>query len=182
MTSAGSPRSCAPRTRTSSPGRPSRSTARVRWGSCDGRGGTRVTADQQVRELVDRFWEGLLEREPLMGTYVGDERYDDRLPDISETGRAAEGTVSEEGLRALDRIEGELGEAAQADADVMRAICERSLARLEQRIDRFEVVNHMHGIGTMLAQVASLQRADTPERLDRYEARLRSFPGMLDAA
>ena len=47
-----------------------------------------MTADQQVRELVDRFWEGLLEREPLLGTYVGDERYDDRLPDLTETGRA----------------------------------------------------------------------------------------------
>jgi uncharacterized protein (DUF885 family) len=141
-----------------------------------------VTADQQVRELVDRFWEALLEREPLMGTYVGDERYDDRLPDITEVGRAAEGAAAREAIRALDGIDGSLGEAAQADADVMRAICERSLARLEQRIDRFEVVNHMHGVGTMLAQVASLQRADTAERVDRYEARLRGFPAMLDAA
>jgi uncharacterized protein (DUF885 family) len=141
-----------------------------------------VTADQQVRDLVDRFWEELLEREPLMGTYVGDERFDDRLPDLGETGRAAEETASRNALRDLDAIDGELGDGAQADADVMRAICERSIARLEQRIDRFEVVNHMHGVGTMLAQVASLQRADTPERVDRYEARLRAFPEMLDEA
>jgi uncharacterized protein (DUF885 family) len=141
-----------------------------------------VTGDQQVRELVDRYWEGLLEREPLMGTYVGDERYDDKLPDISEVGRAAEETASRDTIRQLDAIEGSLGEGAQADADVMRAICDRSIARLEQRIDRFEVVNHMHGVGTMLAQVASLQRADTTERVDRYEDRLRAFPAMLDAA
>jgi uncharacterized protein (DUF885 family) len=140
-----------------------------------------VTSDQQVRELVDRFWEGLLEREPLLGTYVGDERYDDRLPDLTETGRAAEGSASREAIRELDAIGDPLDEA-QADADLMRAICARSIARLEQRIDRFEVVNHMHGVGTMLAQVASLQQADTPERVDRYEARLRAFPAMLDAA
>jgi uncharacterized protein (DUF885 family) len=140
-----------------------------------------VTADQQVRELVDRFWEGLLEREPLLGTYVGDERYDDRLPDLTETGRAAEESASREAIRELDAIGDPLDEA-QADADLMRAICARSIARLEQRIDRFEVVNHMHGVGTMLAQVASLQQADTPERIDRYEARLRAFPAMLDAA
>jgi len=139
-----------------------------------------VTADQEVRELVDRFWEELLEREPLMGTYVGDERYDDRLPDIGEAGREEEGAASRAALRALDEIGGDLEEAAHADADVMRAICDRSIARLEQRIDRFEVVNHMHGIGTMLAQVASLQRADTPERLDRYVARLHAFPTLLD--
>src|SRR5262245_50686502 len=141
-----------------------------------------VAADQQVRELVDRFWEELLEREPLMGTYVGDERYDDRLPDISETGRAAEETASRAALSELNAIDGTLDETAQADADLLRASCARSLPRLEQRIDRFEVVNHMHGVGTMLAQVASLQRADTAERLDRYEARLCAFPEMLDAA
>ncbi len=140
-----------------------------------------MTADQQVRELVDGFWEGLLEREPLLGTYVGDERYDDRLPDLTETGRAAEESASREAIRELDAIGDPLDEA-QADADLMRAICARSIARLEQRIDRFEVVNHMHGVGTMLAQVASLQQADTPERVDRYEARLRAFPAMLDAA
>jgi uncharacterized protein (DUF885 family) len=140
-----------------------------------------VTADQQVRELVDRYWEGLLEREPLLGTYVGDERYDDRLPDLTETGRAAEESASREAIRELDAIGDPLDEA-QADADLMRAICARSIARLEQRIDRFEVVNHMHGVGTILAQVASLQQADTPERVDRYEARLRAFPAMLDAA
>jgi uncharacterized protein (DUF885 family) len=140
-----------------------------------------VTPDQQVRELVDRFWEGLLEREPLLGTYVGDERYDDRLPDLTESGRAAEGSASREAIRELDAIGDPLDEA-QADADLVRAICARSIARLEQRIDRFEVVNHMHGVGTMLAQVASLQQADTPERVDRYDARLRAFPAMLDAA
>jgi uncharacterized protein (DUF885 family) len=141
-----------------------------------------VTPDQQVRELVDRYWEELLEREPLMGTYVGDERYDDRLPDISETGRVAEEAASRAAISDLDAIGGSLGEAAQADADVLRAICARSLARLKQRTDRFEVVNHMHGVGTMIAQVASLQRADTPERLDRYEARLRAFPRIMDDA
>ena len=132
---------------------------------------------------MDRYWEGLLERDPLMGTFIGDERYDDRLPDIGAAGRAEEEVASREALTALSAFDLEtLDDADRADADVMRAICERSLARIEQRIDRFEVVNHMHGAGTLLAQVASLQRADTPERVDRYEARLRAFPEMLDTA
>ena len=140
-------------------------------------------ASEQVRDLVDRYWEGLLERDPLMGTFIGDERYDDRLPDIGAAGRAEEEKASREALTALGAFDLEtLDDADRADADVMRAICERSLARIEQRIDRFEVVNHMHGAGTLLAQVASLQRADTPERVDRYEARLRAFPEMLDTA
>src|SRR5205809_6141347 len=181
--SVGWPRSSARPMPGSCPALPSRSTARVRWGSCDAREGISVTANGMVRDLVDRCWEGLLEREPLMGTFIGDERYDDRLPDLGPAGRAAEETASRQALVALAAIDADtLEDADRADLDVMRAICERSLARIEQRIDRFEVVNHMHGAGTMLAQVASLQRADTPERVDRYEARLRAFPGMLDAA
>ena len=41
--------------------------------------------------LADRFWEELLEREPIFATAIGDERYDDRLPDIGEEGRGAVG-------------------------------------------------------------------------------------------
>ena len=142
-----------------------------------------MTANGMVRDLVDRYWEGLLERDPLMGTFIGDERYYDRLPDLGATGRAAEETASREARQAMSAIDPDtLGDADRADVDVMRAICERALARLEHRIDRFEVVNHMHGAGTMLGHVASVQRADTPERIDRYEARLRAFPAMLEEA
>src|SRR5947207_7215613 len=180
-TSGGWRRSCARATSASSRAPPSRSTARVPWASCEAGEGTSVMASEQVRDLVDRYWEGLLERDPLMGTFIGDERYDDRLPDLGATGRAAEETASREALQAMSAIDPDtLGDADRADVDVMRAICERALARLEHRIDRFEVVNHMHGAGTMLGHVASVQRADTPERIDRYEARLRAFPAMLE--
>ncbi|HUL85475.1 MAG TPA: DUF885 domain-containing protein [Actinomycetota bacterium] len=142
-----------------------------------------MTPNDQVRQLVDRFWQGFLERQPLAGTYVGDERFDDRLPDPSENGRAAEDTACRGALAELAAIDRtQLDEPAQLDADVLEAVCARSLAALEHRVDRFEVVNHMHGAGTMIAQIASVQRADTPERLDRYEARLRAFPAFLDAS
>ena len=49
-----------------------------------------------VDALADRFWEGFLERNPLWATVFGDERYDDRLDDPSEAGRALE-------LGVLDR-------------------------------------------------------------------------------
>src|SRR5206468_12324961 len=143
-TSGGLPRSCVRATSVSCPARPSRSTARVRWGSCDAREGISVTANGMVRDLVDRYWEGLLERDPLMGTFIGDERYDDRLPDLGATGRAAEETASREARQAMSAIDPDtLGDADRADVDVMRAICERALARLEHRIDRSEGVNHM---------------------------------------
>jgi len=65
-----------------------------------------VGSEQQFDRLVDEAWEGMLEREPLVGTFVGDERYDDRLADPSEAGRAAEEAAMRRGLEqlaALDR-------------------------------------------------------------------------------
>ncbi|MGZ4154715.1 MAG: hypothetical protein ACXVQ0_09560 [Actinomycetota bacterium] len=65
-----------------------------------------------ARALVDRYWEGLLETEPLLGTQVGDERYDDRLPDPSDAGIAARQTLHRgalEELALLDRDVEDLG-------------------------------------------------------------------------
>jgi Uncharacterized protein conserved in bacteria len=74
-------------------------------------------AGEQVRELVDRYWEGLLERDPLMGTFIGDERYDDRLPDIGAAGRAEEEEASREALTSLAAFDLEtLDDADRADA------------------------------------------------------------------
>ena len=39
-----------------------------------------------INEIADRFFEGVLEREPIFATILGDDRYDDRLPDYCRTG------------------------------------------------------------------------------------------------
>ena len=48
-----------------------------------------VAADPNaaVNDLADRFWEGVLERDPIWATILGDERYNDRWPDLG-AGRA----------------------------------------------------------------------------------------------
>jgi uncharacterized protein (DUF885 family) len=142
-----------------------------------------VNPNDDVRATADRFWEALLELQPVLGTSIGDERFDDRLPDPGEAGRAdterACRTAVDE-LALVDRQQLDAG--ARATADVMEAICERTLEKLANRSDRFEVANHMWGPGAMLAEIASLQRADTAERLDRYDHRLRGFPAFLGAS
>ena len=140
-------------------------------------------SEQDFDQLVADAWEGMLQREPLIGTFVGDERYDDRLADPSEAGRAAEETAMRDGLEklaALDRSE--LDQSRQLTADIYEAICRRSLARLDHRIDLLEVANHMNGAVALLGQIATLQRSDTPERVERLDARLRAFPAYLDAS
>jgi uncharacterized protein (DUF885 family) len=142
-----------------------------------------VTDDPRVAELAARFWDELLEIYPTIGTFIGDERYDDLLPDPSETGRAREASVLQGGLeaaRAIDRTA--LGEDDRITLDILEALCERYLAKLTGRIDRFEVGNHLYGPATVLGEIASIQLVDTPERLERYLARLRAFGPFLEAS
>ncbi len=75
-----------------------------------------------------------------------------------------------------------LDEDRGATLDILDAICARFLAKVDNRIDRLEVANHLFGPAALLGEVASIQQADTPERLDRYEGRLHAFPAFLEAS
>jgi uncharacterized protein (DUF885 family) len=141
-----------------------------------------TTAAERALALADRYWDQLLELEPLLGTSVGDERFDDRLPDPSEEGRERSESVHRAALAELDGIDrSDLDEGLRATLDVLEAAAKRSLAGLEHRTDRLRVASHLWGPGQLLAELGSLQRANTPERLERYEARLRAIPAYLDA-
>jgi uncharacterized protein (DUF885 family) len=125
--------------------------------------------------LVDRYWEQLLETDPMIGTMVGDERYDDRLPDPSEAGRAAREALHRGALEELALIDRDLpDEGLRTTLDMLEAIALRDLASLEHRLDRLQMASHLWGPGGLLAELGSLQRADTPDRLDRYVGRLRA--------
>ena len=142
-----------------------------------------MQTEERFDQLTNDAWEGLLQREPLIGTFVGDERYDDRLSDPSETGRSAEETAARDGLQQLAELDrADLDEARQLTADIYEAICSRVLARLEHRLDLLDVANHMNGAVATLGQIATLQRADTPERVARLDTRLHAFPAYLDAS
>jgi uncharacterized protein (DUF885 family) len=142
----------------------------------------RVGANEAAGRLADRLWEDLLVIDPLIGTSIGDERFDDRLPDPGPEGRAREETVFRGALADLATIDrGSLDDDLRLTMDMLEAVCGRYMATLEHRTDRLVAANHLLGPSTMLGDLASLQRADTPERLERYEARLHGFPVFLAA-
>ncbi|MGH7541708.1 MAG: DUF885 domain-containing protein, partial [Gemmatimonadota bacterium] len=64
--------------------------------------------------------------------------------------------------------------------DVLEAIATQTIAAIELRTDRLFVANHFVGPAVLLGDIASLQRTDTPEHLERYERRLRAFPDFLE--
>src|SRR5712691_8411763 len=132
-----------------------------------------MEAAELARSLADRYWERLLELDPMIGTMTGDERYDDRLSDPGEAGRAAAESSHRAALEELERIDlAALGADLRGTLDILEAIAKRSLAEIDLRTDRLKVASHLWGPGQVLANIGSMQRADTPERLDCYEARL----------
>lgn len=135
------------------------------------------------RALVDAYWEGLLENDPLLGTLVGDERFDERLPDPGEEGRARRETLHRRALQDVDRIDRSAVRdvGVRTALDMLEAIAGRDLAEIEHRLDRLQVVSHLWGPGQLLGELGSLQRADTPERLDRYLGRLSATPAFFEA-
>jgi uncharacterized protein (DUF885 family) len=136
----------------------------------------------RARALADRFWEEILEREPVFATAVGDERYDDRLPDVSDAGRALAETRNRAALEELARIDrSKLDATLRTTLDVLEAIATQVVEAVELRTDRLYMANHFVGPGVLVGDLASVHRTDTPERLERYETRLRAFPAYLEA-
>jgi len=141
-----------------------------------------MDVDEHARSLADRYWEGLLELEPMFGTFVGDDRYDDRLSDPSETGRAAMEALNRSALEELSTIDrATLDATMRGTLDILEASARRVLADIERRTDLLAPAAHFWGPVTALAEIASLQAVGTPEQLDRYETRLRALPAFLDA-
>jgi uncharacterized protein (DUF885 family) len=141
-----------------------------------------METDDRARSLADRYWEEMLQLEPLVGTMVGDERYDDRLSDPSEAGRERNASVQRAALEEVEGIErSSLDPVLRTTLDMVEAAARRQLSDIEHRLDRLSAASHLWGPGQLLAELASMQRADTPERLDRYVARLHAIPAYLSA-
>jgi uncharacterized protein (DUF885 family) len=142
-----------------------------------------VTDVERARALADLYWDKLLEIDPLLGTECGDERFDDRLRDPSADGRERDREAHDDARRSLASIDrSALPASERGTMDLVEAIAARSLAEIEHRSDLLSVASHLWGPGQLLGEVASLQRADTPERIERYESRLRAFPAFLEAS
>jgi uncharacterized protein (DUF885 family) len=143
---------------------------------------TRFDPSSPVNQLADRFWEAILEESPTTATMYGDERYDDRLEDPSPAGRLRARTLAEATLAAAHAIDA----AAQPledriTLDMVRVVCELQIEQDDQRIDLLRAVDQMGGPQTLLPTLATFQQVDTPERLERFLARLRAYPAFMAA-
>jgi uncharacterized protein (DUF885 family) len=135
-----------------------------------------------VNQLADGFWEGILEENPTTATMYGDDRYDDRLEDPSPAGRLGARALAESTLAAAHAID-PVGQPLEdrITLDTLGVICELKVEQDDQRVDLLRAVDQMGGPQTLLPTVATFQAADTPERLERFIARLRAYPAFIAA-
>ena len=138
---------------------------------------------ERARSLADRYWEDLLELEPMLGTMIGDERFDDRLSDPGEEGRERSRAVNRGALDELASIDrSALDITMRGTLDVLEAIARTGDRRARRTAPTGSAPPPTSSDRRRRsAEVASMQAADTPERLDRYEARLAAFPAYMDA-
>ena len=135
-----------------------------------------------VRTLADRYWDEILETNPLLATQVGDERFDDRLPDPSPDGIERRRSVHAAALAdALTLRKGTTDASDLAICDTVEAIAGPEIAAIDLGMDRFAPVDQLWGPGTLLDQLASIQRVETPEQVERYLRRLQGVPQYLRA-
>jgi len=141
-----------------------------------------VAADPNaaVNDLADRFWEGILERDPMWATLLGDERYNHRWPDLGEAGRAADEAAFRETLDEASRIPVEsLSPEQVITRDLLVLVCENHLEALAQKQYQL-AVDHMSGPQVWPAEMAQYQPADSPERLEQLLSRWTAYPQLIE--
>jgi uncharacterized protein (DUF885 family) len=137
------------------------------------------SASRSLHALFEAEWEWQLEQDPVLASYLGDRRYNDRWADHSVAaidGRHEHRVGVMAQLRAIDRTA--LSPADQLNYDLF----EKEL-RNEIEAHAFRTyllpVNHRNGIHTA-DELAELLRFETTKDYEDWIARLRAYPRAVD--
>src|SRR6266496_1945979 len=125
-------------------------------------------------DLAAEALESFLSFDPAAATYLGDHRFDDRLPDPSPSAATARAAQLREQLDALDAAETS-DVAEQVDAEVLRTALRAELFDLDE-LREGEWNPMLHNPGSALHELLTRDFAPLPERLDALAARLDAVP------
>jgi uncharacterized protein (DUF885 family) len=135
-----------------------------------------------VHAFADRAWEEFLALNPVWATAQGDERWDDRLDDPGPDGRAALQAVVEGWARQSRDLQPQaVSVEDRVTLDLVDVVSTRLRQAHELRLWEMEAIDQYGGPQGLIGELARLQRADTPERLERLLARLAAYPAWMAA-
>lgn len=139
-----------------------------------------VEASAQLDALAAEYWQGTLRRNPILATFYGDERYNDRLPEIGLRGRAEEEQDLRDLLARLDALHtADLEGEPAITADMLRLALTAGLETLRLRIDEL-AIDQMDGPQVWLPELLNWHPTDTREHVEQLIARFRAFDRFMD--
>jgi len=139
-----------------------------------------ATAD--FRRLAERAIDSALEADPVAATWLGDHRFDGRLPDYSVPAQDSRAREIDDQLTAIDAIDDvELDVTDLVDLEILRSRLQREAFEIEElQAHRWNPM--VWNPGTGLHLLLSRDFAGWDERLGSIDARLSAIPEFLDQA
>lgn len=136
-------------------------------------------ATLDFRRIAQQVIDDALSFDPVGATWLGDHRFDDRLPDFSETAQRDRERRIDDFLTELDAVDDvELSESDQVDLEILRAHLTRDAFELAE-LRALEWNPMMWNPGTALHLLMSRDFAPVADRLAAISGRLSAIPGFL---
>jgi len=139
-------------------------------------------ATEEFRRIAEGVISDALEADPVAATWLGDHRFDDRLPDWSASALEDRSRRIDDQLTAIDAVDDvELGVEDLVDLEILRARLQREAFEIaELRSSEWNPM--VWNPGTALHLLLSRDFAPLAERLGNIENRLEQIPDFLDKA
>ena len=139
-------------------------------------------AELTYEALAERIVDGLLARDPVAATWLGEHRYDGRLPDLSQEGVDETLAMVDQALSAIDQLDdAALGTVSVVDLEILRtALSDRRLALETLQAHTWDPLVANPGTGVHL--LLSRDFAPLAERLGSVADRLDAVPESLAVA
>ncbi len=137
-------------------------------------------AKGELDALADRFWDAYLTWNPLQATYLGANRLNDRVRDISEPGRSGRQREVRALIGALGAID--LAALQQADRFTYYALDHRLQVEVSEQMCGFETwaVDYRTGFQLDFLNVVSAQPLETPVDGERMIRRWNAMADYMD--
>jgi uncharacterized protein (DUF885 family) len=139
-----------------------------------------AAAADALKQLAQDYWEGVLRRNPILATFLGDYRFNDRLPDVGPHGRAEEEADLREILHRLQSLAREPFDVEDRITwDMLRLAVQTGLDALRLRFDEMSV-DQMDGPQVWLLELLNWHPTETTEHVEQLIARFRAFGTYMD--
>lgn len=139
-------------------------------------------ATRDFRRIADDAVDAALEADPVAATWLGDHRFDDRLPDLTGDACDRRARIIDDQLTAIDAIDDvELDLTDLVDLEILRARLQREAFEISE-LRSSEWNPMVWNPGTSLHLLLSRDFAPLEERMMSVASRLQAVPEFLDAA